>query len=65
MAKELAVFGTFRFGREYNRAVELIAEGAIDVTRIITARLPLARAIDAFRLALDRSQSVKVALLSD
>src|SRR5690606_13700140 len=40
VAKELSVFGTFRFGREYNRAVELITSGAVDVTRLITARLP-------------------------
>lgn len=62
MAKELALMGTFRFDREFAEAVELIVTGAVDVTRLITARRPLTDAPAAFRLALDRSQSVKVVL---
>ena len=65
MAKELDVRGTFRFGREYARAVELIATGAVDVARLITARVPLAQAVDGFHLALDRSRSVKVMLTGE
>ncbi|WP_062203407.1 L-idonate 5-dehydrogenase [Aureimonas sp. AU12] len=62
MAKELDLRGTFRFDREFAEAVDLIVSGAIDVLAIVTARRPLAEAPDAFRLALDRSQSVKVVL---
>ena len=62
MAKELDVVGSFRFDREFEEAVRLIAEGNIDVLSIVTARRPLAQVNDAFALALDRSQSVKVVL---
>ena len=62
MAKELDVVGSFRFDPEFEEAVQLIAEGKIDVLSIVTARRPLAQVNDAFALALDRSQSVKVVL---
>lgn len=64
MARELTVRGAFRFGKEYHRAVELIATGKVDVLRLVTAQLALDRAPEALRLALDRSQSVKVVLTS-
>jgi L-idonate 5-dehydrogenase len=63
MAKELTLHGTFRFGHEFTNAVELIASGAIDVMQIISAERPLSAAPDALRLALDRSQSMKVMLV--
>jgi len=62
MAKELDLKGSFRFGREFEQAVGLIDEGKIDVLSIVTAERPLSQAPDGFRLALDRSQSVKVVL---
>jgi L-idonate 5-dehydrogenase len=43
-------------------AVELIANGGVDVLSLVTAERPLSVAPDAVRLALDRSQSVKVVL---
>ena len=64
MAKELDVVGSFRFDGEFEEAVRLIAEGKVDVLCIVTARRPLAQVNDAFALALDRSQSVKVVLTS-
>jgi L-idonate 5-dehydrogenase len=65
MAKELDLKGTFRFGEEFSRAVDLIVSGTVDVERLVTARRPLSEAPDAFRLALDRSRSVKVVLTAD
>lgn len=62
MAKELDLVGSFRFDREFEEAVGLIASGAIDVMAIVTARRPLSDVNAAFALALDRSQSVKVVL---
>ena len=62
MAKEIDLRGSFRFGTEFYTAVELIADGSIDVLSLVTAQRPLAVAPDAVRLALDRSQSVKVVL---
>lgn len=62
MSKELDVKGSFRFADEFSRAVDLIVSGEVDVLRLVTAERPLADAPDAFRLALDRSRSVKVVL---
>jgi L-idonate 5-dehydrogenase len=65
MAKEIDLRGTFRFGPEFDEAVAMIVAGEIDVDRLVTARRPLAEAPDAFRLALDRSRSVKVVLTAE
>ena len=62
MAKEIDLRGSFRFGSEFFTAVELIADGSVDVLSLVTAQRPLSVAPDAVRLALDRSQSVKVVL---
>ena len=47
---------------EFFDAVKLIADGSVDVLSLVTAQRPLSVAPDAVRLALDRSQSVKVVL---
>ena len=60
MSKEIDFFGTFRFGREYFDAVEMIADGSIDILSVVTGQRPLAQAVDAVKLAFDRSQSMKV-----
>jgi L-idonate 5-dehydrogenase len=65
MARELDVRGTFRFGPEFNEAVDLITSGAIDVLGLVTSEFPLSSAEVAFRTALDRSRSVKVVLRGD
>jgi L-idonate 5-dehydrogenase len=62
MAKEIDLRGSMRFGKEFDRAVRLIAEGKVDVLSLVTALRPLADAPGAIRLALDRSQSMKVVL---
>ena len=62
MAREIDLKGSFRFGREFDDAVRLIDDGLIDVGSIITATRTLDAAPEGFRLALDRSQSVKVVL---
>lgn len=64
MSKELSVLGTFRFNVEFATAAELISSGTIDVSPIITARVPLAEADRGFRLALDRTTNVKVILVA-
>jgi L-idonate 5-dehydrogenase len=48
--------------REFAEAVRLIVDGKVDVMTLVTGQRPLSTAPDAFRLALDRSQSVKVVL---
>jgi L-idonate 5-dehydrogenase len=62
MAKEIDLRGSFRFGPEFMTAVQLIASGGVDVLSLVTAERPLSVTPDAVRLALDRSQSVKVVL---
>ncbi len=62
MAREIDLKGSFRFGREFEAAVRLIGEKKIDVLSIVTAERPLTAAPDGIRLALDKSQSVKVVL---
>ncbi len=62
VAKEIQVRGTFRFDQEFAWAVAMLTSGAVDVTPLITATLPMADALRAFDLASDRSQSMKVQL---
>ena len=63
MAKELDLRGSFRFDREFAEAVEPDRRAAGSTSlALVTARRPLADAPGAFRLALDRNQSVKVLL---
>jgi len=62
MAKELDVKGSFRFADEYGEALSLIVAGVIDPRPMITATLPLSRAVEAFEIAADRSRSAKVVL---
>lgn len=62
MAKELDLKGAMRFHDEFDTAVAQIVSGRIDVLRIVTGQRPISDAVAGFRLALDRSQSVKVIL---
>ena len=59
-AKEIELRGTFRFHEEFALALEFMSKGLIDVKPLITATAPLEKARDAFELAGDRSQSMKV-----
>ncbi|MCV3238487.1 L-idonate 5-dehydrogenase [Mesorhizobium sp. ZC-5] len=65
MAKEIELKGTFRFGAEFNEAVDLIVGGNVDVLKLVTAEHTLSDAPAAFRLAADRARSVKVMLTTD
>lgn len=60
VGKEIRLLGSHRFHAEFAQAVALIAEGAIDVTPMVTATLPIDQAIAAMDLAGDRSRAVKV-----
>lgn len=62
VAKEICLQGTHRFHEEFAEAVDAITTGRIDVRPIITAQYPLENADEAFRVAGDRSKSVKVHL---
>jgi L-idonate 5-dehydrogenase len=62
VAKEISLKGTFRFDAEFGFAVDLISRRAVDVTPLLTTTLPIERAVEAFELAGNRSQAMKVHL---
>jgi L-idonate 5-dehydrogenase len=62
VTKELQLRGTFRFHEEFRLAVDLMDKGLIDVKPLLTQTVPFERAPEAFELASDRRQAVKVQL---
>jgi L-idonate 5-dehydrogenase len=59
-AKELELRGTFRFHEEFAQSIAFMAKGLIDVKPLISATAPLGDAVEAFKLASDRSRAMKV-----
>ncbi len=62
MAKELDLRGAFRFGNVFADAVACLEKGDIDVSALLTAVVPMARAEEAFRMAKDRAHHLKVVI---
>lgn len=62
VTKEVKLHGSFRFDAEFGWATELISTGAVDISPLLTHTFPYDFAIEAFTLASDRSQSMKVQL---
>lgn len=62
-AKELELRGSFRFHAEFAVGVELMRKGLIDVKPLITHEVPLARAEEAFKVASDRTQTMKAQIV--
>lgn len=60
VAKEVDLRGTFRFHAEFATAVRFLNEGLVNGKPVITGIMPVERAIEAFDLAADKSQSLKV-----
>jgi L-idonate 5-dehydrogenase len=63
MAKEIDYVGTFRFGVEFEWAIRYLADRRVDVTPLLSAQYPIEEAEAAFRLASDKSRSLKVQLV--
>jgi L-idonate 5-dehydrogenase len=61
-AKEIQLRGSFRFHEEFFTGVEWMRSGQIDVKPLVTHTMPMSDATDAFELASDRSQALKVHL---
>jgi len=57
--KELQLRGSFRFHEEFAIGVELMRKGLIDVKPLITHTVSLPDAEEGFRLATDRSRTMK------
>jgi L-idonate 5-dehydrogenase len=60
VAKEIEMRGSFRFHAEFALAVDMINRRRVDLRPLLTGVLPLAKAEEAFTLAGDRSQAMKV-----
>jgi L-idonate 5-dehydrogenase len=63
LAKELELFGTFRFHEEFQWAVQALISGRVNVEPILSAQFPFPEVIQAFELASDRQKVVKVSLI--
>ena len=60
VSKEIEIHGSFRFHEEFALAVDMINKRRVDLKSLLTDVLPLADAVKAFDLALDRSRAMKV-----
>ena len=60
VAKELELRGSFRFHEEFRWAVQMMQQGLIDPAPLITHTMAIDDAVDAFKLASDRSKAMKV-----
>ncbi|OAK66476.1 L-idonate 5-dehydrogenase [Variovorax paradoxus] len=60
VSKELSICGSFRFHAEFALAVRLINEGRVDLSPVVTHTFPMLKAREAFELASDRKQAMKV-----
>jgi L-idonate 5-dehydrogenase len=64
LAKELELFGTFRFHEEFQWAIQALISGRVKVDPILSAQFTFPDAIQAFELASDRRKAVKVSLVA-
>jgi L-idonate 5-dehydrogenase len=62
VAKEFDYKGSFRFHSEFAQAVSLMNQKRVDLTPLISHSVPLNNYLEAFKLAADRNQSMKVQL---
>ena len=60
VSKEIQMLGSFRFHEEFEWAAKLITSAQIDVSPLLSATISMDRALEAFELAGDRNQAVKV-----
>jgi L-idonate 5-dehydrogenase len=62
VGKEIDLRGTFRFHAEFAQAVDLLNRKVIDVTPVISHTVAFEDAVQAFELAGDKQQAMKVML---
>jgi L-idonate 5-dehydrogenase len=60
MVKELDLKGAFRWGIEFDWAVEYLSSRRVDVRPLLSGQFPLQDAVKAFALAKDKTRSTKV-----
>jgi L-idonate 5-dehydrogenase len=64
MARELDLRGAFRWGIEFDWAVDYLSSRKVDVRPLLSGQYPLTDAVDAFRAAADKNRSTKVQLVA-
>lgn len=64
MAKELDLKGAFRWGIEFDWAVEYLSARRVDVKPLLSGQFPLQDAARAFELAKDKTRSTKVQVVA-
>ncbi|MGX9522685.1 L-idonate 5-dehydrogenase [Vibrio mediterranei] len=64
MLKELTIKGSFQFNKEFDRALNLISQGMLDVTPMLSEQYTFEQAEEAFEVAKDRKKSMKVQFVS-
>ncbi|HVF64597.1 MAG TPA: L-idonate 5-dehydrogenase [Casimicrobiaceae bacterium] len=60
MQKEIDLRGVFRWGIEFDWAVDYLSTRRIDVRPLLSGQFPLAEAVAAFHAAADKTQNTKV-----
>lgn len=60
VAKEITVRGSFRFHDEFLSAIKMMQQGLINVKPFVTHNFPLTRALEAFEVAMNKEESLKV-----
>jgi L-iditol 2-dehydrogenase len=61
--KELALIGARLYNADFNEAIDLVASGSVQASRIITHRFPLEMAAEAYREAANNRTAVTKVLL--
>jgi L-idonate 5-dehydrogenase len=64
MAKELDLKGAFRWGIEFDWAVDYLSSHRVDVKPLLSGQFPLQDAVKAFELAKDKTKSTKVQVVA-
>ena len=63
MQREIDYRGAFRWGMEFDWAVEYLAQRKVNVRPLLTKQFPLGNAVEAFKLAADKTQATKVQVM--
>ena len=64
MAKEIDLRGAFRWGIEFDWAVDYLSSRRVDVRPLLSGQYPLADAVTAFHAAADKTRSTKVQVIA-
>ena len=64
MGKELDLKGAFRWGIEFDWAVDYLSSRRVDVKPLLSGQFALQDAVEAFALAKDKTRSTKVQVVA-